>query len=208
MADKYFKCIKRIKGTHLEKLEGHKNAGNKQKENTLLVPDAPDQYADIIIRADKGLVYYNNWKDGDKNAKISFYDTMDSLDRGYYENGVNFEQVANTTSNHLLFGLLGYKPYKTTVTPEKKEISVVNTDVMGELEFDLRTYNKVKGFDVQGRIITDGVIGATIGFPSLTECKGTVVGFESGALYQVRTRPSFTNGKKGEWSPWVEIRVT
>ena len=74
MADKYFKCIKRIKGTHLEKLEGHKNAGNKQKENTLLVPDAPDQYADIIIRADKGLVYYNNWKDGDKNAKISFYE--------------------------------------------------------------------------------------------------------------------------------------
>ncbi|MEI6822877.1 MAG: hypothetical protein WCL51_13160 [Bacteroidota bacterium] len=209
MLNKYIKCKKRPKkGTFLERIEAHRVAAAKQKANTLLVPIAVMMFALIITNATTAEALYNAWKNGDEPSKTAFLNIMAVLDDGYYKNGVYYEVIANETSNNELFVLLGYQPYKIAVNPEKNEISVINTDVKGELEFDLRNYKKVKSFDVQGRIITDGVVGDTKGFPSLTECKGTVAGFESGALYQVRTRPSFTNGKKGEWSPWVEIRIT
>ncbi|MEI6821635.1 MAG: hypothetical protein WCL51_06845 [Bacteroidota bacterium] len=194
-------------GTHLEKIEWHKSTADKQKLHTLLVPDAPMSFVDKTALAIKAETNYNLWKGGDNVAKITFKKTMIELQDGTYVNGVYFETVANDTDNAELFELLGYESYKTPAKAEKALINVYNTNILGVLLFILKAFLKTKFYNVEGMMKTGDVWGAVQDFPVLPTSNDTSSGFVSGALYLVRTQPVFTNGKKGEWTPWFEIRV-
>ena len=207
MAIKY-KCIKTLETDNdLEQIEEHIVVADKQKTNTGLVPHAFMMFGEIIINTTLASLSYKQWKGGDETAKIIFDETMELLADGYYKNGSYFEQVANDTDNSQLFSLLGYRSYKTRESIDKAPITVFNTNILGVLLFILKAFKKVKCYNVEGTILTDGVMGTPVVFPSMPKSKANVEGFVSGALYLVRTQAIFTNGNKGDWTPYFKIRV-
>jgi len=81
------KCIKTPESDKdLEIIEEHIVVADKQKLNTLLVPDAFMMFGDIILNTTLASSSYKQWKGGDETAKIIFDETMALLADGYYRN--------------------------------------------------------------------------------------------------------------------------
>jgi len=204
---RYKKTLAKKGLSHADRIDAYENAGTLQKINTELVPDAPQLFSEIGVTVIKARVNLELWQNGSKPAKTTFLNCMITLKDGYYKNGMYFESVANDTDNAELNDLLGYELYAKTVKPPKAPLTITNTVFLGVLYFVILAIKRAKFYNIEVTLVTDGVSGTPVLFPSLYKASGNVAGFTSGAKYLIRVQAILTNGNVSEWTPYVAVRV-
>ena len=204
---RYKKTLAKKGMSHSKRIDAYENVANLQKICSELVPDAPQLFSVILALIIKARLNLELWQNGSKTAKTTFLNTMILLKDGYFKNGMYFESVANDTDNAELSTLLGYELYAVTVKPSKAPLTITNTVFLGVLYFVILANKKAKFYNIEVTLVTDGVNGTPVMFPSLYKASGNVAGFTSGAKYLIRVQAMLTNGDVSEWTPYVAIRA-
>jgi len=184
------------------------NSANKIEEQIIRIPFIP--FGALAIRQviKRALKNYAKRSSPKGVWKIIFTECMTQFANMYYANGQYIETTAYNAKDRKLISDLAYKTHKKREHFVRSPIKIENTNRLGFLKIELKAGKKVSFYMVECIKIVDNVLSKPIVCESMQTSTETIGGFESGALYMIRARPVFTKKRKGNWTPYFQIRVS
>ena len=125
----------------------------------------------------------------------------------YKQNARDTEKQANINNDPTLPGEVGHELIADKKPKVIPDIFFKNSTIIGIMDYRVKAFIKCYNYNFEiTQLNEDNTIFSTIE-RQMTNAKGIMDGFVSGAMYMIRCQPIFTNNVKGEWTEYFEIRA-
>ncbi|MEI6821369.1 MAG: hypothetical protein WCL51_05510 [Bacteroidota bacterium] len=125
----------------------------------------------------------------------------------YKQNSRDTEKQANINNDSTLPVEVGHELIADKKPKVIPDIFFKNSTIIGIMNYRVKAFSKCYNYNFEiTQLSKDGTIFSTIE-RQMTNAKGIMDGFVSGAMYMIRCQPIFTNNEKGEWTEYFEIRA-
>ncbi len=128
--------------------------------------------------------------------------------RGFHkQNARDTEKQANILNDRNLPAMVGHEVLADRPPVVIPDIFFENTNIIGTMNYrvksDINAYNY--NFEIT-QLNEDGTV-LIVAQRKMTNAKGIMDGFVSGAKYMIRCQPIYVNNGEGEWTDYFEIRA-